>query len=200
MQSNLENMFSHENQKHSCTDWQPLGSLRLISQKSNPKIIMLKYFSISFVTEVTDFSLLGIFRWKLPDMLLKPWRREEVIGQCSPPSLRVIEQVRNINSSSSCGPLLCTCGPGYELAQARPLSTLFANVNTLLTEKEKRENTVQTNPVFFVCCKNLILALHVGFLISGRYNANPYYKIFIMVVTVPFQLYTGCTWTWKYLA
>ena len=53
-------------------------------------------------------------------------------------SLRVTEQVRNINSGSSCGPLLHTCGPGYELAPARPLSTLVTNVNTLLSETHKQ--------------------------------------------------------------
>lgn len=88
-----------------------------------------------------------------------------MIGQCPPSLLRVTEQVRNINSSSCSSPLLCTCGPGYELARARPLSTLFANVNTLLFEKEKRENMVQIakqNKKCFCCFYSVFYVVKIN--------------------------------------
>lgn len=59
------------------------------------------------------------------------------------PSLRVTKQVRNINGGGSCSPLLRTCGPGYELAQARPLSprrSLMLTLSFLNHRHQAREN------------------------------------------------------------
>lgn len=79
---------------------------------------------------------LRISRGRLPDMLLRSRQRQEGIHHLPhhppDPSLHVTEQVRSINSS--CSPLLHACGRGYELAWARPLSTMVSDVNTFLSE------------------------------------------------------------------
>lgn len=111
----------------------------LISPTSNPKVITLKYFSISFVAEVTNFSSWGFLD---QEYLMCCWNHGGGWGReashpthpsIHPPSLlHVTEQVRSINRGSSCGPLLHTCGPGLELVWACPLTTLVGNVNTSL--------------------------------------------------------------------
>lgn len=111
---------------------QPLRWWRSISQKSTLNVLIF----FAFWCRRSSLSPLRISRGRLPDMLPRSRQRQEGIHHWPhhppDPSLHVTEQVRTINSS--CSPLLHACGRGYELAWARPLSTMVSDVNTFLSE------------------------------------------------------------------
>lgn len=105
------------------------------------------------------------------DKLLKPWLREEVRRRY-PTASMFQEQVRNINSSSSCGPLLRTCGRGYELAWARPLSTMATNVSTLPSAGGRLQRFSSAQVIVFCHFLFFWRVTHWSIMWQGVWTAN----------------------------
>lgn len=111
LRANSDNVFSPENQKHSFKDCQPLG-LRLISQKANLKVIVLKYFSMFFVAEVTDLPSLGFLD---EGYLTCCWNRD---GGFIPP-LRCVLQSRWETLTAAAAAALCSAHVGQDMRQLK---------------------------------------------------------------------------------